>query len=213
MSATITELADQSLECGEGPVWDPDGQRLFWTDSGGTTVFSLTEGANEPAIVNEGLHVASLTRHASGGLMLCGAGGFYHLGPDGDIRIVADTCDGRALEHIKVCQEHLAKHDMFVGAFYFKSKQFRAARARFEDVLKTYPDVGVHRTALEYVALCDAFIDRQEARAEELRREEQEERQEEAEKYKKKLAKERERAEKKGVGQEVDEEAEPVSEP
>jgi sugar lactone lactonase YvrE len=100
MSAIITELADQSLECGEGPVWDPHRRRLFWTDSGGTTVFSLTEGANEPVIVNKGLHVASLTLHANGGLMLCGAGGFHHLGPDGEIRIVADTCEGRALEHI-----------------------------------------------------------------------------------------------------------------
>ena len=61
MPATITELANQSLECGEGPVWDPHGQRLFWTDGGGTSVFSLTEGASKPVIVNDRL---SLTEFA-----------------------------------------------------------------------------------------------------------------------------------------------------
>lgn len=100
MSETITEIARQSLECGEGPVWDPRCRRLFWTDSGGTTVYSLAEGASEPILVNKGLHVASLTLHAGGGLVLCGAGGFHHLDADGDIRIVADTCDGQALGDI-----------------------------------------------------------------------------------------------------------------
>jgi outer membrane protein assembly factor BamD len=104
-----------------------------------------------------------------------------------------------ALEHIKVCQETLARHDLFVGAYYFKAKEFHAARVRFRDILAAYPDVGVHRQALEYAALCDAFIAKEEAEARELKAEAQEERREEAEKYKKKLDKERAKAAKKGV--------------
>ena len=104
-----------------------------------------------------------------------------------------------ALEHIKVCQDTLARHDLFVGAYYFKAKKFHAARVRFADILSAYPDVGVHRRALEYVALCDAFIAKEEAEAMELKALTQEERREEAAKYKKKLDKERAKASKKGI--------------
>ncbi|MBI9077809.1 MAG: outer membrane protein assembly factor BamD [Desulfatibacillum sp.] len=104
-----------------------------------------------------------------------------------------------ALEHVKICQDTLARHDLFVGAYYFKAKEFHAARVRFADILSTYPDVGVHRRALEYLALCDAFIAKEEAKAMELKAETQEERREEAEKYKKKLDKERAKATKQGI--------------
>ncbi len=103
-----------------------------------------------------------------------------------------------AVEHIKTCQENMARHELFVGAYYFKSKQFRAARARFADILATYPDVGVHRRALEYVALCNAFIGKEEARVQALTEKEEKERWEESAKYKKKLEKERAKAVKRG---------------
>ena len=104
-----------------------------------------------------------------------------------------------ALEHIKICQETLARHDLFVGAYYFKAREFHAARVRFKDILASYPDVGVHRRALEYVALCNAFIAKEDAEAMELKEEAQEERREEADKYKKKWDREKARAAKKGI--------------
>jgi len=93
-------LINQSLDCGEGPVWDVHGQQLFWTDSDGDTIFSWREGAKEHSVLRKGVRAASITLHANGGLMLCGPKGFYHLQENGDVRVVAEMCDGRPIEYV-----------------------------------------------------------------------------------------------------------------
>jgi outer membrane protein assembly factor BamD len=64
----------------------------------------------------------------------------------------------KAGEHIDVCQRSLAEHEYYVGVFYFKGKHYKAALGRFNGVLTRYPDVGVHRKALEYIAKCEEKI-------------------------------------------------------
>ncbi|MDL1872199.1 outer membrane protein assembly factor BamD [Deltaproteobacteria bacterium PRO3] len=46
-----------------------------------------------------------------------------------------------------------AKKDMYVGKFYFKSGQYRAAIPRFLQVLQEYPGLGYDEEALERTAL------------------------------------------------------------
>jgi outer membrane protein assembly factor BamD len=65
----------------------------------------------------------------------------------------------QAEEHVKVCNRSLAEHEFYVGLFYYKSKHYKAALERFKTVIKSYPDIGVHHKALEYIALCQAKID------------------------------------------------------
>ena len=57
-----------------------------------------------------------------------------------------------------VCYRNLSGHDFYVGVFYYKNKNYKAARARFVDVVERYPDVGYHYPALTYIANCDAWI-------------------------------------------------------
>lgn len=47
----------------------------------------------------------------------------------------------RAIKRIKHCRQLLAKHEVYVGRFYYKSKYYGAALARFESVLAGYDDV------------------------------------------------------------------------
>jgi outer membrane protein assembly factor BamD len=61
-------------------------------------------------------------------------------------------------EHIRTCQKSLAEHDFYVGRYYFKAKHYKAALERFKTVLKSYPDLGIHHKALEYIPLCEAKI-------------------------------------------------------
>jgi len=65
----------------------------------------------------------------------------------------------KAKEHMEVCNRNLAEHDFYVGMFYYKAKHYKAALERFKTVLRSYPDLGVHHKALEYIALCQARID------------------------------------------------------
>ena len=64
----------------------------------------------------------------------------------------------QAAEKKAVCLKSLAGHEFYVGRFYFKSKHYKGARARFETLLKTYPGLGFDKEAKEYIALCDKKI-------------------------------------------------------
>ncbi len=66
---------------------------------------------------------------------------------------------GKAEEHVKVCNRSLAEHEFYVGLFYYKSEHYKAALERFKTVIRSYPDLGVHHKALEYIALCQVKID------------------------------------------------------
>lgn len=58
---------------------------------------------------------------------------------------------------VKACLKSLAGHDYYVGHFYFRQKEYKAARERFLSVLTQYPDMGYHYKALQYLAECDAY--------------------------------------------------------
>ena len=64
----------------------------------------------------------------------------------------------RAVHHIDECQKRLAGHEFYIARFYFKDKKYDAALERFKSVITNYPDVGVHREALDYIALCEAKV-------------------------------------------------------
>ena len=65
----------------------------------------------------------------------------------------------KAEEHMKACNRSLAEHEFYVGMFYYKTRHYKAALERFKTVLRSYPDLGVHRKALEYIPLCQERID------------------------------------------------------
>lgn len=64
----------------------------------------------------------------------------------------------RAEEHIVSCYQSLSGHDFGIGVFYFNSKHYPAALARFRTVVADYPDVGYHQLALDYIARTEARL-------------------------------------------------------
>jgi outer membrane protein assembly factor BamD len=61
-------------------------------------------------------------------------------------------------EHIPKCLKSLAGNEYYIGLFYFKSKHYAAALKRFMAVVSSYPDVGYHQKALQYIAKCEAAL-------------------------------------------------------
>jgi outer membrane protein assembly factor BamD len=45
--------------------------------------------------------------------------------------------------------------------FYYKSKHYDAALQRFKSLVTNYPDVGVHRVALQYITKCESSLAKQ----------------------------------------------------
>lgn len=69
-----------------------------------------------------------------------------------------DTYSRRAADHLVACYKSLSGHEFIVGEFYFKSKHFKAALARFRTVVTDYPDVGYHQPAMSLIAACEKKI-------------------------------------------------------
>lgn len=63
-------------------------------------------------------------------------------------RFPEGSFDELAREHVAVCREMLARHDMVVGNFYYKRANFRAAESRFAELMQKYPDTPVAPDAL-----------------------------------------------------------------
>ena len=63
----------------------------------------------------------------------------------------------KAHTHITICLQSLARHEIYVGKFYLRSKHYRAALERFKAVISEYPDVGMHYQALQYITQCEAL--------------------------------------------------------
>lgn len=70
-----------------------------------------------------------------------------------------DAYAGMAQSDMLACYQNLSGHEFYVGVFYYKNKNYKAARARFTAVVEKYPDVGYHYRALTYLANCEAWID------------------------------------------------------
>lgn len=66
----------------------------------------------------------------------------------------------KADAHMKKCLKTLAGHEFYVGLFYYKGKHYKAALHRFKSVLSHFPDVGVHYQALQYIASCEASLNK-----------------------------------------------------
>jgi outer membrane protein assembly factor BamD len=64
----------------------------------------------------------------------------------------------RAGEHIHTCLKSLAGHELYVGKYYFKKKNYEAALNRFKIIINEFPDVGIHKEALDYLALCETAM-------------------------------------------------------
>ena len=55
----------------------------------------------------------------------------------------------KAKERIQICRELLAENELYVARYYYKSKFYKAALARFEGVLTDYKDVISQETLQE----------------------------------------------------------------
>lgn len=101
MNAPVECLADQSLDCGEGPLFDPAAQRLYWTDSGTESLFALDWATGQWQALRARTPTAALALHSEGGLVLAGRNGFFHWRASQSLRPIAtQTTDGLTIEMV-----------------------------------------------------------------------------------------------------------------
>lgn len=64
----------------------------------------------------------------------------------------------KSVDPVNRCLKSLAGNEFYIGMFYYNSAHYKAALQRFRSVVVKYPDVGIHRDALEYMARCEAKL-------------------------------------------------------
>jgi D-xylonolactonase len=89
-------INDEPLKCGEGPLWDVDKQKLYWTDALGTSLWEYDRATETSRQISYNRQAGSLVFHVEGGFVLPTVeDGFVHWKGDEDVRVVADSCDGK----------------------------------------------------------------------------------------------------------------------
>ncbi len=61
----------------------------------------------------------------------------------------------KADEYLKKAERSLAEAELDIGMFYYKSKHYKGALARFKNIISKYPDTGIHYKALQYITPCE----------------------------------------------------------
>ena len=70
MRYEVELIADVKALVGEGPLWDPKTQQLYWTDIRTGRVFAYTPATNQYRQIYQGINVGGLAVNRLGGLTL-----------------------------------------------------------------------------------------------------------------------------------------------
>jgi sugar lactone lactonase YvrE len=86
-------IAEVKAVLGEGPVWDPREQALYWVDIPERRVFRWSQ-ADGGRTVEVERHICSLLPRARGGFIGGGYDGFLEIAPDLSVTVIADPEPG-----------------------------------------------------------------------------------------------------------------------
>ncbi len=88
MSGRIETIVNLHCGLGEGPLWDPDRESLYWTDIPAGRIHQYSVRERTTATVYEGPLVSGFTREADGTLLLFRERDIARLYPDGRVKPV-----------------------------------------------------------------------------------------------------------------------------
>lgn len=115
MMATIEKIAEVEAMVGEGPVWDPDGNTLMWTDIRTGRFFHYDPATNQNRQVHDGFNVGGFAFNEYGGLVACIWDGIVLWKSDDEwVRIFDETHDGEPLRFNDVTADPGGR--MFAGS-------------------------------------------------------------------------------------------------
>jgi sugar lactone lactonase YvrE len=115
----LAVIADYGDLCGEGPLWDVDSKRLYWTDVIGQKFYCYDWATKKHRIVQEGLEINAAAFNQSGGFVVCNSSGAWLWEEGRAPRLVADQADGSKC-HLNDCIADPVGR-LLVGSYFYDS--------------------------------------------------------------------------------------------
>ena len=66
----MEKIVDEQANVGEGPLWDPKTQLLYWTDIRSGRLFKIDPSNNSNETIHSGIFVGGFAVNSQGGLLL-----------------------------------------------------------------------------------------------------------------------------------------------
>jgi sugar lactone lactonase YvrE len=90
----ITNIADDGNLCGEGPIWDPEKQQLYWTDCVGLKVYRYNWESKTRECIRDGLEANGIALDRSGGFVVTNNSGIWKWDGGAELRLIAAEVNG-----------------------------------------------------------------------------------------------------------------------
>ncbi|MBI2505327.1 MAG: SMP-30/gluconolactonase/LRE family protein [Candidatus Latescibacteria bacterium] len=112
----IEKLAEENAVVGEGPMWDPQAQRLLWTDIAQGRLFSFDPATGANTRIHQGFNVGGFVLNQGGGLLLAIHDGVVLWRSDEDwVRVQPEAHQGETLRFNDVIADPEGR--LFAGTY------------------------------------------------------------------------------------------------
>ena len=103
--------------CGECPLWNPDDERLYWTDCVGLKFQRFDPISSAHEVLKTGVEIYGFRRNRPSGFVVTNTTGVWTWDGSGDLRLVADHAVGTRLQ-LNDCTADSAGR-LFTGSFFY----------------------------------------------------------------------------------------------
>ena len=119
----LAVIANYGDLCGEGPIWDVGGRRLYWTDITGQKFYCYDWTRKQHRLVREGFEVAGAAFNRPGGFVVANSAGIWLWEETGEPRLIAGQADGSKCQ-MNDCIADPAGRLLAGSYFYDPSKDY-----------------------------------------------------------------------------------------
>jgi len=113
----IEKLAEENALVGEGPLWNPEEQKLLWTDIHNGKLFSYDPATGKNTLIHQGAKVGGFVQNRQGGYVLCIWDGILLWRSDADwVRFQPESHEGELLRFNDVIGDPGGR--VFAGSYF-----------------------------------------------------------------------------------------------
>jgi sugar lactone lactonase YvrE len=115
--AELSVLADYKDRCGEGPLWDVQHKRLYWTDCLGLRFYRYNWHSKKHEIVMNGFEIKGFALNEDGGFVISNTSGIWFWDGSGTPRVVCKQADGYECQANDCIADPAGR--LLAGLFYY----------------------------------------------------------------------------------------------